>query len=114
MPLPPEVASVAEAALRDFCTHHSSPAIADQVRYAYEINGLTALLLEQRPGFMNPSEWSSFPVAKFRYALAKRQWSLYWADSNDRWRRLTNVPPTDDIRKLIQVVADDPLSVFLG
>ncbi|MEK6375191.1 MAG: DUF3024 domain-containing protein [Acidobacteriota bacterium] len=114
MSLPAEVVTAAEAALRDFCSHHSSPAIADQVRYAYEINGLTALLLEQRPGFMNPSEWSSFPVAKFRYAVAKRQWSLYWSDSNGRWRRLSNVPATDDIRKLIKVVADDPLSVFLG
>lgn len=114
MPLPPEVVSAAEAALSEFCRHHSSPAIADQLRYAYEINGLTALLLEQRPGFMNPSEWTSLAVARFRYALAKRQWSLYWADSNGRWRRLSNVPATDDIRKLIQVVADDPLSVFLG
>ena len=114
MPIPPEVLSVAEAALRDFCDHHSSPAIADQLRYTYEINGLTAVLLEQRPGFVNPSEWSSSAIAKFRYALAKRQWSLYWADANERWRRLSNVPPTDDIRKLIQAVADDPLSVFLG
>jgi hypothetical protein len=114
MSLPPDVVAVADAALREFCEHHSSPAIADRLRYAYEINGLTALLLEQRPGFMNPSEWTTTVIAKFRYALAKRQWSLYWADSNDRWRRLTNVPPTNDIRKLIQVVADDPLSVFLG
>src|SRR3954470_17463646 len=114
MPIPPEVAEVAEAALRDFCDHHSSPDIADQLRYTYEINDLTAVLSEQRPGFLNPSTWTSVPIAKFKYALAKRQWSLYWADSNDRWRRLTNVPPTEDIRKLIQAVADDPLSVFLG
>lgn len=114
MPLPPEIASVADAALLEFCRHHSSPAIADQLRYTYEINDLTAVLFEQRPGFMNPSSWASFPIAKFKYALAKRQWSLYWSDSNDRWRRLTNVPPTEDIRTLIQAVADDPFSVFLN
>lgn len=114
MSLPPDVAAAAEEALRDFCTHHSSPAIADRLRYTYEIKGTTALLIEQKPGFMNPAEWSSSVVAKFRYAPAKHQWALYWSDSSDRWRRLSNVPPTDDIRKLIKVVADDPLSVFLS
>ena len=114
MPIPPEIASAAEEALREFCGHHSSPAIADQLRYTYELNDLTAVLSEQRPGFMDRSTWASFPVAKFKYTLAKGHWSLYWSDSNERWRRLTNVPPTKDIRTLIQAVADDSLSVFLG
>src|SRR2546430_3668308 len=108
MAMPPEARAAAEAALGEFCSHHSSPAIADQLRYSFEISGTAALLLEQRPSLMNPSEWRSLAVAKFRYAVAKGQWSLYWADSNEKWRRLSSVPAAADIRKLVQVVADDP------
>ena len=51
---------------------------------------------------------------RLQIATIERQASLSDEAYLERWRRLSNVPPTDDIRKLIQAVADDPLSVFLG
>jgi hypothetical protein len=112
--IPPEVTAAAESALREFCNRHSSAAIADQLRYSYELSGATALLVEQRPGFMNPSEWVSSPKAKFRYSATRRQWSLYWSDSNERWRRLSSAPAANDISTLLKIVADDPAGVFWG
>jgi hypothetical protein len=115
VPIPPEAASAAESALSEFCVHHSSADIADQLRYSYEIAANAALLLEQRPSFMSTSgEWVSRAVAKFRYSPGKGDWSLYWSDADDRWRRLSSVPASTDIRKLIKIVADDPSGVFWG
>jgi hypothetical protein len=115
VPIPPEAVAAAEAALSEFCAHHSSADIADQLRYTYEIAANAALLLEQRPSFMSPGgEWSSHAVAKFRYSPGKNDWSLYWSDADERWRRLSSVPASTDIRKLIKIVADDPSGVFWG
>ena len=111
MSIPAPIREQAEAALRDFCAHHSSAAIAGQLRYTYEIEGTSALLIEQRPGFLNPNEWISVPIVKFRYSPARSQWSLYWLENN-KWRRLSNVPATPDIRKLLEIAAADSAGVF--
>jgi hypothetical protein len=74
--------------------------------------GDRAVLFEERPGFMNPAEWSSRAVAKFRYTPAKGVWGLYWSDGNGRWRRLSSAPPEKDIGKLLKIVSSDPSGVF--
>jgi hypothetical protein len=112
MAIPPEDSAAAEEALREFCLHHSSADIADRLRYTYQIAEGAAVLIEERPGFLNPDQWSSRPIARFRYSPAKGEWGLYWANGNERWRRLTNAPPARDIRKLLQIVSDDPSGVF--
>ena len=106
MSLPPDVLTAAEGALNEFCNRHSSAAIADQ------ISGTTVLLIEQRPGFMNPAEWNSVNIAKFRFSPAKGQWSLYWSEGNDHWRRLSSAPASPDLGRLLKTVADDASGVF--
>lgn len=106
------VRSDAEAALEEFCRKHSAAPGADRLRYVYEVQPNAVLLLEERPGFMNPQEWVSAPMAKFRYSEARNEWSLYWCDANDRWHRVSNVKSAKDIRVLIDVVVSDPLGVF--
>ena len=112
MPIPPEVLAQAEAVLKEFCRQHSSVPGADRLRYIYQLEASGALLLEQRPGFMNPEDWLSVPRAKFRYSQARNEWSLYWSDSGTRWHRVSNVKADRDIRVLLQVVLSDPTGVF--
>jgi hypothetical protein len=112
VPLPTEARAQAEAALEEFCRQHSSAPGADPLRYIYQFETSAALLIEQRPGFMNAGDWSSVPRAKFRYSQARDQWSLYWSDANGRWHRVSNVKAEKDIRVLLQVVVSDPLGVF--
>jgi hypothetical protein len=112
--IPADKRAEAEIALKEFCEKHSSAEVADRMRYAYEFASNSALLVEQRPSFMNPSEWSSKLVAKFRYSESRNAWSLYWKDADDRWHRLTNVKIEPDIRTLLKSVIDDPLGVFWG
>lgn len=112
MAIPPEVRTQAETLLARFCAEHSSAPGADRLRYIYEFETNAALLLVQRPGFMNPDSWVSTPVAKFRYSEARAEWSLYWSDSNSKWHRVSNVKAAKDIGVLLQTVVSDPLGVF--
>lgn len=114
MAIPAEVRETAEAALKEFTEKHSSGAVAHELRYTYALEENAALLIEQRPGFMNPSEWSSRAIAKFRYSQARDKWSLYWTDSSERWHRVSNIEAAKDIRVLLDAVVADALGVFWG
>jgi len=94
MPIPEIVRAEALEALQSFCDSHSSSEVAD-LRYActFEANG--ALLVQQRPSFMKADEWTSRPLAKFRYSEARNTWSLYWADANGRWHRVRGLTVID-------------------
>ena len=112
MAIPPDVRAKAETELAEFCSKHSSAPGADRLRYTYEIDANGAFLLEQRPGFVNPDDWQTRPIAKFRYSQARNNWSLYWSDTNQRWHRVSNVKAEQEIATLLQVVVTDPLGVF--
>lgn len=113
MSIPTNIRSEAESALRAFCESHSSSDVAQQ-RYTYEFGSNAVVLIEQRPSFMNAAEWTSRPLAKFRYSEARDRWSLYWTDNNERWHMVTGVKGAKDLRTLLDVVVKDPLGVFWG
>lgn len=112
MAIPEEIRAQAEVALAEFCEKHSSAPGADRLRYVYEFETNAAIVLEQRPGFMNPDDWVSRPVAKLRYSEARNNWSLYWSDANGKWHRVSDTKATTDIRGALQFVISDPLGVF--
>ena len=82
------------------------------MRYSYQFETNAALLLEQRPGFMNPDEWVSRPIAKLRYSEARNTWSLYWSDKTGKWHRVSDASAEKDIRAALRFVVSDPLGVF--
>ena len=112
MAIPQHAAADAEAALTQFCAEHSSEVSGDRQQYIFRFETNAAVLIEQRAAFVNPNDWTSKPVAKFRYSEARDNWSLYWAESGARWHRVTNVEAAKDIRVLLDVVVKDPLGVF--
>ena len=112
MPIPDEVRADIEPALQEFCDRHSSSAEGDAPRYVYEFETNAVVLLEKRPSFMSRDQWTSKPIARFRYSQARENWALYWRDATDRWHRVSNVEAAKDIRVLLKVVVDDPLGVF--
>lgn len=112
MAIPAEIRAQAEAALAEFSEKHSSAPGADRLRYVYEFETNAAVLVEQRPGFMNPDDWVSRPIAKFRYSEARNNWSLYWSDANGKWHRVSDTKATTDIRDALKFVISDPLGVF--
>lgn len=110
--IPADVRADAEAALDAFCEEHSSAPGADRLRYVYEFQTSAALLIEQRPSFMNPNDWVSRPIAKLRYSEARNMWSLYWSDANGKWHRVSDTKAATDIRAALRFVISDPTGVF--
>jgi len=111
--IPPEVRADAEIALAQFCREHTTEDTSAQLRYEYGFETNSALLIERRPGFLNPADWGSKPLAKFRYSAAKGVWSLSWSDG-DKWHRVSGVKPAADIRVLLKAVLSDGSGVFWG
>jgi hypothetical protein len=114
MAIPDDIREPAARTLAEFCRSHTTEAVADQLRYEYSFAGNAALLIERRPSFMNPSEWTSRAVAKFRYSAGKGVWTLYWADRNDKWHRVSSAPAAARIDSLLAQVLADPSGVFCG
>lgn len=112
MAIPDDVRAGAEVALAEFCASHSSAPGADPLRYAYDFETNAAVVLQQRPGFMNPDEWVSRPMAKLRYSEARDTWTLYWPDANGKWHRVSGTKAEKDVRKVLQFIVDDPVGVF--
>lgn len=112
MAIPSEARDVAEAALAKFCAEHSSEVGGVRQRYIHRFETNAVVLVEQRAAFVNASEWTSKPIAKFRYSEARNNWSLYWSEGSDRWHRVSNVEAAKDIHVLLEVVVKDPLGVF--
>jgi hypothetical protein len=112
MAIPDDARAAAEAVLDRFCEAHSSTEGGDRQRFTYEVASSSVLLIQQRPSFMSADNWTSKPVAKFRYSQARSTWSLYWPDANERWRQIPNVPAEKNIDALLKVVLSDPLGVF--
>ncbi|MBV9071963.1 MAG: DUF3024 domain-containing protein [Acidobacteria bacterium] len=112
MGIPNDVRAKAERLLQTFGHEHSAAAGTDQPRYSYKFDANAAILVEERPSFINANAWTSKEVAKFRYSEARRTWTLYWRDPNDKWHRVSNVEPEENISRLLDVVVSDPLGVF--
>ena len=115
MTIPDEIRAAAATALAEFCRRHSSAEVADQLRYEYAFDANAALLIERRPSFMDPAaQWTSLPVAKFRYSTGRGVWTLYWADRNEKWHRVSSAPAAKTIDPLLAQVLADPSGVFWG
>jgi hypothetical protein len=112
VPIPSDIRASAAEALDEFCRQHSSPFETNVQRYTYTFETNAVALIEQRPAFMNASEWTSKAIARFRYSEARNNWSLYWRDAAAKWHRVSNVSADKDIKVLLQVVVSDPLGVF--
>ncbi len=112
MAIPADIRAQAEAALARFCSTHSSPPGADRLQYAYTFETNAAVLVVQRPGFLNQEEWVSTRVAKLRYSEARNEWSLYWYEASGKWQRVSNVKAAKDIAVLLEAVVSDSTGVF--
>lgn len=53
-------------------------------------------------------------IAQLRSELSTRDWTLFWADRNDRWLRYRDLDPNPDVSTLIQEIDEDPRCVFWG
>jgi hypothetical protein len=49
-------------------------------------------------------EWTRSPVARLRWSVSRREWTLYWRDRNHRWHRYEYSRPTTAIAALLEEI----------
>lgn len=114
MALPPLVRQLIEVKLMKYCERKIPPHVRDKIKLLYKIRGNSVTLIETRPYFRDPNEWTESVVAQFRYDPKSMTWTLYCADRNSRWHFYDLVEPTPDLDEIIAAVDDDPTGIFWG
>lgn len=93
-----------------FCEERIPPHARDQIKLLFIIKGNKVILIESRPYFDDPDQWSEMPVAQFEYSKTTKKWSLFGYNRNDR-----RLPYSKgSLEKLIQDVDKDATGIFWG
>jgi hypothetical protein len=114
MALPPFIRKAVEAKLQAYCEVRIPPHLREKIRLGFSFRGNSVTLLESRPYYHDPSQWSNQPVAMFRFNPEDGKWSLYWADRNSRWHLLPEQRPAKEFNVLLGVVEQNPNGCFWG
>lgn len=97
----------------EFCESRVPLAVRDKVWLEYKKRGSAYTLIECRPDFRDPSEFSRLPIAKFRYDESENSWELRYADRNERWH-IYFEDVGDTLEELLAEVDEDPTHIFWG
>ncbi len=66
------------------------------------------------PGVDGEMTWLRVPNARLAYDSRRREWTLYFIDSNDKVRRYPDFEPSAEIQDLLDEVDEDPTCIFWG
>ncbi|NTU43847.1 MAG: DUF3024 domain-containing protein, partial [Nitrospirales bacterium] len=76
--------------------------------------GNSATLYEERQAFGRKDVWVDIVIAQFRFNIMTREWTLYFADRNSRWRPYSDACPTSNFDVLLNEVDKDGRGIFWG
>ncbi len=102
----------AEKVLRAYCAERTDPLLQDQLQIVHRLEGNYAYISERRPHWQDSSIIRDHDIAKFRFVVKRRAWTLYWRDSNLKWHVFPDCAPAQDIAELLPVVDSEP--IFYG
>ena len=90
--------------------------LLNQVRIEVDTTPSSITILECRPPWdaTRRSDWTRLPVARLRYAQARKLWTLYWRDRNQKFHLYEPVEPTQSIETLLDEIGRDPTGIFWG
>ena len=114
MALLPLVLQLVEIKFSNYCTTKIPEEYQNEIKLLYKIHGNSVTLIESRPFYFDPANWSEQKIAQFRYGKDDRDWTLYWADRNERWHIYPKIKSSKSIDDLLNEVDNDPISVFWG
>lgn len=88
----------------------------DQVRYELDVADRHLTIMECRSPWRAGSEeeWTRFPIVRFHYVKARREWSTYCRDRNLKFHRYDPFPPTSALDDLLAAVDADRSGIFWG
>ena len=81
-----------------------------QVRIECQLAPRHLTILERRAPWREDSgpEWTSFPIARLRYTIADKSWTLYWRDRNLRLHSYDRLTPSQRVEDLLTEIDRDP------
>ncbi len=72
------------------------------------------ILYEERPDWLDPSEWTKMKIARMDFDRESRGWTLWAYDRNDRPRDYIDLHPNATLDEVIDEIDDDPTGIFWG
>jgi hypothetical protein len=104
------------AAVVAYCEQRVPPHALHQVRMQAVVERHAVTLVERRapwrPDF--GPEWTTSPVARVRWSVSRREWTLFCHDRNQRWHRYPHTQPSSEIATLLSEIDRDPTGIFWG
>lgn len=97
-----------------YCTRKSLAQYRDELEVLYHIDGQAVTIVEKRPAFQLPGEFTETFVARLRYTRTNGLWTLYWADRNSEWHIYELAEPSRDLKQLLTEVDRDQTRIFWG
>lgn len=115
MSLPVLTLHVARSKLAAYCEAKVPAEARDQVRLEFEIDGDAVILIESRPHFRQPEQWTHLPVARFRFNPGSGTWALDSPQhgATTQWRAY-GAKPERDLGKLLRLLDEDESGTFWG
>ncbi len=87
-----------------------------EIRYELDVAERHLTVVECRPPWRPEpgTEWTRFPIVRFHYAKARRDWSTYYRDRNLTFHRYDPLAPSASIEELLAAVDADTTGIFWG
>lgn len=103
-----------EKTVGKMCERRSPAQLRDQLRTIFKVEGYDVTVYEERPRRDDPNQWSSMPLAKFKYVGKDNAWKLYWMRRDAKWHLYEMPPGTKSLEALVREVDSDPHGAFFG
>jgi len=88
--------------------------VRDKLKLSYRIERNAVTIIEERPSFMDRTQWTHHAVARFRYNGRTGLWTLYYADRNSKWHIYSKIESSLNVIPLLKEVDRDPTCIFWG
>ena len=104
------------AAVIAYCDQRVPQHALYQVRMEAVVDRHAVTLVERRAPWRPEfgPDWTRSPVARLRWSVSRREWTLFWRDCNHRWHRYKYTAPTTEIARLLEEIDRDPTGIFWG
>lgn len=113
MTIPSLVKARADQQILRFCATHLPVRARAQVRLEHLWRGNDLTLIERRTPWDGHGDWTSQPIARFRYGAGQPAWRVYWQRANGRWLEVEELQ-ADDFATALRAVGRDRSGVFWG
>jgi DUF3024 family protein len=104
------------ARVRRWCAARVPEHARHQVRIECDVAPRHVTVVERRAPWREDlgPDWTSFPIARLRYTVGDRSWTLYWRDRNLRFHRYDQLADSPNIDDLLDEIDRDPTAIFWG